>query len=55
MISNLWPGDWKEQLDQMNTEVDEENGREGIKKMDYFEKIRGFQGTNPGRTLGVFC
>ena len=30
-------------------------GEGGLKRMDHFGSFGGFQGTNSGRTLNVFC
>ena len=39
----------------MNKQVDEENGRGGTQDNGQFLNFVDFQGTNYGRTLGVFC
>ena len=55
ILIKLWNKDWEEQLDRMNNKVDEENGIGGTQENGQFWKLRLFQGTNSGRTLGVFC
>ena len=38
----LWPGYWENQIDRMNKNVDEENGRGGTKFNGNFWKLRRF-------------
>ena len=42
MLIKLWPGDWEEQLNQMNKKLDEENERGGTQENGRFRNLRPF-------------
>ena len=48
----LWPGDWWEQIEQMNKKVDEENGRGGAQYNGQFLKLRRFSRNKLWKNIG---
>ena len=42
MLIKLWPGDWIDQLKRTNRKVDEENGKQRVKGIVRYRKVRRF-------------
>ena len=42
IFMKLWPGDWEEQLNQLNKKLDEENERGGTQENGRFRNLRPF-------------
>ena len=48
----LLPGDWEDQLDRMNTKVDEDNVRGGTQDNRIFWKLLGFSRNESLKNIG---
>ena len=52
MLIKLWPGDWIDQLMWMNQMVDEEIGKQWVKGIVRFRKVRRFSSSEFWRNIG---
>ena len=52
ILMKLLPGDWEDQLDQMNKKVDKDNGRGGDQENGQFRKLRRFSRNELWNNIG---